>query len=450
MTQNRFVPYLKSDNNICLPVVSKDQINEILAKVYLTVGEGIFPKVMLDLENLQIVDYKLFYPHDPVLAKRVESVYRGASFRQEELNYLALISLFCYIWPMPSNNEEIIRALDFEVVLSRVLVETSFQLAKDSQNEHIFLPYWARLSFLRVMSTIPEAQIELHRLGNIACTPIRSHAFNAHVYSWPECSVIGLDFALEPILKNFNKYILHFFHTQHMSGPARLQRAWAEISATVLYFSSMAPVTKLSGLKIIFEETVAQDVHILTADQIDFILTHEIGHICCGHIELKNESARQQSDQSLLLHQLEFEADAFAINFVRSRILNELRYQLHPKRSGIDNTGNNGVEKSVDALTTYVGALDSVHLLFLFMSFVEQANEILQNRLDGRIIFRPRKSSHPPAAVRWERMNKMCMADVPHSNPLTTYAEGFLESVLDYIKQLDEDVLFSTANPSQF
>lgn len=58
--------------------------------------------------------------------------------------------------------------------------------------------------------------------------------------------MIGMNYALEPILKHLNRYLIHYFSIDEMAGPNRLSCAWGGIAPTVLYFWSDVAVTELT------------------------------------------------------------------------------------------------------------------------------------------------------------------------------------------------------------
>src|SRR5256885_17135279 len=89
-----------------------------------------------------------------------------------------------------------------------------------------------------------------------------------------------MNYALEPILKHLNRYLLHYFCTREMAGPKRLFRAWEGILPTVLHFWSDVVATRLTrSTNILYDEQMGVMAHRLAADQLDFIVMHDLGHV---------------------------------------------------------------------------------------------------------------------------------------------------------------------------
>jgi hypothetical protein len=150
--------------------------------------------------------------------------------------FLALRSLFQFTWPEPQSEDDIRFAAAYDFVLNQVLVDTALNLAGQFRVPDALLPYWGRLSFLRVMVELPSDNVARYGLDRMACTLVKRAKFNATTFVLENGPVIGMNYALEPILKHLNRYLLHYFCTREMAGPKRLSRAWEGIVPTVLHF----------------------------------------------------------------------------------------------------------------------------------------------------------------------------------------------------------------------
>ncbi|MGC1966348.1 MAG: hypothetical protein WA673_07805, partial [Candidatus Acidiferrales bacterium] len=325
MTENRYARWLKTDFDLCLPVMGKDGLNaiceQVALRVYRTMGLGPKkPSTYLDLEQLQVVDYSAFEGVSEEQRQFIAGLHTREPIRPEEMIFLALRSLFEFGWSKPTSNGDVRLAAAYDHVLNRVLTETALDLAKQFTAPEALLPYWGRLAFLRVMVDLPMEHIPRFGLDRVICTLVKRAKLNATTFALENGPVIGMDHALQPILKHFNRYLLHYFSTEEMAGPNRLSRAWKGIGPTVLHFWSDVAVIELTrSPTILFDEETAAMAHRLTADQIDFIVMHELGHVALDHPGRLRAESKTGRDATTLRHEFEFAADLFALGLMRSR-----------------------------------------------------------------------------------------------------------------------------------
>jgi hypothetical protein len=96
-----------------------------------------------------------------------------------------------------------------------------------------------------------------------------------------------------------------------MAGPKRLSRAWEGILPTVLHFWSDVVATALTrSPTILYEEEMAIEAHRLTADQLDFIVMHELSHVALDHPRRLRAESTPGRDVMTVRHEFEFAADA--------------------------------------------------------------------------------------------------------------------------------------------
>jgi hypothetical protein len=145
---------------------------------------------------------------------------------------------------------------------------------------------------------------------------------------------------LEPILKHFNRYLLHYFCTRETAGPKRLSRAWEGIVPTVLHFWSNVVATALTrSATVLYEEDMALMAHRLTADQLDFIVMHELGHVALDHPRRLQAEGKPGRDVTTIRHEFEFAADALALGLMRSKLVKEVRDKtVRPKAADAEIT----------------------------------------------------------------------------------------------------------------
>lgn len=402
---NRYTQHLASDNALCVPVLSQEKIGVILLRAQQIAealeGEGPKPKVSLDLEHLQVADYATFPPVTQQQQEAIRRLQTAEPIRTDEMAYLALRSLICLHWDKPKSEDDIRRAAAYDKALEMALTEASPFVARALARPEALLPYWGRLGFLRVMATIPDEQIEAQRLHRFACVLLKEPVFNARSFQYEDYGLIGLNCALEPILKSLNRMLLHFFHTQDMAGSRRLERAWASVVPTVAYFWARPAVAanRLSPFHVLFEEAMAWHAHALTASQVDFIIRHELGHLVLDHGR-RLRAVSDGAEAKGLRHEFEFAADAFAQGSLRSALYSRLRRELQWVQEPADAADSD--RKGLDALQDHQREVSGVRLLFTYMNAVDQIGQLLKRRLGDAI----------PSASRWIRIHPRANASL--------------------------------------
>lgn len=444
---NRYEPYIASDNGLCSIVLPKEMISEILLQTEVLAtqmeGKGSLPKIFLDLEHLQVADYASFPPLLPEQQEAIRKRQMTDPVRTDDMAYLALRSLIGFQWDKPQSEADIRRAAAYEKALELVLVEVSEQVSESLGSVNALLPYWGRLAFLRVMTAIPDEQIEAYGLSRIGCMLLKEPSFNARSFQYENHGLIGLNFALEPILKGMNRMLLHFFHTQDYSGPKRMERVLVSLVPIVAYFWANTPVRayKLSPYHAIFDEQVATSVHSLTATQVDFIVRHELGHLVHKHgPRMKN---RPESEETTALkHEFEFAADTFAQGSLRSSLYLRLRDDLQWD-SG-EKTPKERSDAALSRLRDHQSDVTAVRLLFLYMNVIEALGKLLKSRLGSAIMFRTKVDSHPSPSTRISQLNASHIAEHPPTSQVLRYAEGMFADVMAYAEALDDAALVKT------
>lgn len=376
MPENPYARWLKTDFDLCRPVLGRDGLNAILEQVMVSVHEamGLGPKhsTYLDLEQLQVADYRAFEGVSEEQRQFIADLHTREPIRPEEMIFLSLRSLFQFGWPEPTSNDDIRFAAAYDHVLNQVLIDTALGLAKQFSAVDALLPYWGRLAFLRVMVEIPIDNIARFGLGRVTCTLVKKAKLNATTFAFENGSMIGMNYALEPILKHLNRYLIHYFSTDELAGPNRLNRAWEGIAPTVLYFWSDVAVAELTrSPTILFEEHMAIMAHRLTSDQVAFIVMHELGHIALDHPRRLRLESKTGCDATTLQHEFEFAADGFALGLMRSKLLENLRTQsANPSARDAE---NDSVDQVTASFREYQEGLCAAYLLFVFMDFIQRA-----------------------------------------------------------------------------
>lgn len=441
---NRYAPFFSSDNNLCSPVLQKEKLYAILAyteqRANQIGGAGGAPQISLDLEHLQVADYAAFQPLRSEQQEAIRRIRNEAPIRVQDMTYLALRSLIGFHWEEPKSEDEVRRAAAYELALQLVLTEVSEATAEGLERTDAQLPYWGRLAFLRVMATIPEEQIESSGLSSIGCTLLKSPVFNARSFEYRDHGLIGLNFALEPILKGLNRMLLHFFSTQHLSGPRRMERALSSLIPVVAYFWAQTPVRayKLWPLHALFSKEMAFHAHALTASQIDFIVRHELGHLVLKH-GTRMQGRPASKETTALKHEFEFAADTFAQGSLRSSLYMQLRQELQWTAS--DKTPLERADTALTTLLNHQREVTGVRLLFQYMKVIDDLGRLMKARLGAPIMFRSNVDTHPSPADRVSQLDALHIGEHAPTSQVLRYAESFFEDVLTYAQSVEETVL---------
>lgn len=441
---NPYDRWLGDDNHKCLPVLNKQDMDDILAQVAIRVGlvmgKGPPPAVTaLDLEQIQVADYAAFDGVSEGQAEAIRKFHTQSPIRPDEMIYLGLRSLFQFTWPEPESEHDLRFAAAYDFVLKQILAERALNMSKDFSNEAALLPYWARMAFLRVMRGIPFENAERFGLSGAAVALVKKAKFNATTWAFENGPVIALNYALEPILKQLNRFILHYHSTREMAGPSRLQRAWHGMVPIVLHFwSDVSPARMLESSVTVYGEDAAVTLHRLTSSQVDFIVSHELGHVALDHPR-RLQKAREAGNASLIRHEFEFGADAFALGLMRSQLIDRMKHLTNADAKPESNA--DPASDVLFELHEHQRGLGAVYLLLIYMDFIQRAGAMLGKRLAHRVPISERMDTHPHASQRLNRLELMNAGDRLYTSPLKRFASDFFEDILNYANALNEDEL---------
>lgn len=421
-------------------------INETLRRMTVLaesmVGTGDRPQVSFDLEHLQIAEYSAFASDDAQRAA-IARLHATDPVRPDHLAYLALRSMIGLNWTKVESESDIKRAAAFEKALELTLLSICTQASESLVAMNSRLPYWGRLAFLRVMTTIPEENLQVNGLDRVACVLLKDPVFNARSYQYDDHALIGLNFALEPILKGLNRMLLHFHHSQALAGPKRMCRAWASMAPVVGYFWLHTPTSphRLTPSHVLFDPAYAQMAHSLTANQIDFIVRHEVGHLVLDHGR-RLRAVADSAEAQVLRKEFEYSADAFAHAGHRSALYARVRSELQwkPNQSGYTETAESVNAKVLSALHDYQEEGTAVRLLFAYMDVIERLGELLKRRL-GASLFRAASGTHPNPRERRSRLDAFYASEDPPTSQLIRYADSFFSEVVAYAESLSDEEL---------
>ena len=435
---------MATDFGLCHPLVPELAIRATVAKAGDIVARqrgssGPPPAVMLDLEQFQMVDYAAFDGVNDEQRSMLLTLHGNGPIRSDEMIYLALRSLVEPVFAPPASVSDLQWATAFELELNIGLRHLADKLSSRFNDAQALLPYWGRRSYLSVMGDFPIADAPQLQPGRVACALIKRPQFNATTFALNRSSLIGVNWALEPILKNFNRFLLHYFHTQESAGPSRISRAWRSIAPTVFFFWSDTDVREIfSGSSLLFDVHVAKLGQSLTADQVDFIVSHELGHVASNHGPRLQAARSQGADVSRMRHEFEFAADAFA-------------YAC--RHAGENESASKQRQTTDDYLASVVTdhmpadpsiRLDATCLLFTYMDFVDQCGQVLSQRLGVRLPLRRKMDSHPAPRARLKKLETRFRNGAPHETALTRYTSDFLGSVLAHLSAMDDEAMLAS------
>lgn len=286
------------------------------------------------------------------------------------------------------------------------------------------MPYWLRLSQLRIMSHIPNNLINNAQLDKIFFFPIHRRGLNATSCSINGQKYVTANFGLNGILHELNRFIYHFQSTEVYSLGNREKRALPEIVPVVLYFlTSCSP--RYFFPQFLFGQS-GWKVKTLTDYQLDFIVLHEIAHHILEHPEraslIKDYVERQNK-----ITKFEYEADTLANALMASAVMTE----------------REGEPRNKNSVIVYADAIEAVELLFEHMNFIEQMEENIRSRFGGVINIASIKGAHPDAYTRLEYFHRIFKDENRPLSEIAIYARGLYNKMIDYCRELSNDEMAS-------
>jgi hypothetical protein len=424
--KNIYSQLMGEENALCVPLIEPDLLQGLPLYAANLAGldeESKFPTIVLDLEQIQILDYTSVSNVSERQKTIINAKLKKIPSAPDELAFLALKSLYTYVWCEIKNKEEFEIAVKTESALNYVLSEQALKMAPELMYQDAKLPYWIRLSYLRVMSKVPESIICEGKLDTVACYPIKSLFFNAKSSTFKNDTspIIGFNYALEPILKLLNRLFIHFYSSQHLAGKTRIERAWKELLPIVQYLNGTATAFELTPNSVLFSVEDAKLAQDISADQVDFIMLHELGHILYGH-PFKLDELKRDGNEIEAMYELELEADGFFHQVYNKWLLQE-------------------GDKSLDSkLGEYANLIEGGQLLFIYMDFLEKAKSKVASF--GTIKVAPSLSdTHPTANQRLSHLNTL--VGITSKSNRIIYAMELFDDILNYMDSSYEDELLS-------
>lgn len=438
-TGNEYIDRMADDNDLCIPVINQKQIYDLLANVDAMIKAMGFsdyskPKTILDLDQLQVLDYSKLPSLLPEQINYINQSLGKVKADPQDLIFFGLRSLVSFAWELPQSIRDVQIAAAHEIALQTAISHIADTIDYNFWKEDTLLPYWMRLSYLNALSKMPKEVLVEYRLDKVACIPVKNTVFNASSIVYDGNYYISMNYALEPILKFMNRFLVHFFTTrENFAGLKRTQRALDEIAAIIFHFIRNVPANNIFSYSVIYGVDSATSVQWLTADQVEFIFKHEIGHLFYRHPQ-RLAGVDPAVDNIQARHQFEYEADAFAASMLKMEISATQSHSVVAEDSTIE-------EKR--ELKEYIRGFNPVQLLFIYMSFIDKAGDRMRSRLSNICSFVPKNHSHPSPSDRLAKLKQMMPKDVVDQNPLIEYAEKFFNDILQYVDDLEDAELIA-------
>lgn len=420
---------ISTDWDLISFVISKDEIDDIVASAAaLTIQGGESPLFMestiLDLESLCTLDYRQLPELTHIQMDLMEKRLSGETDSVVDMFFLELRCTFSLGWKVPESNDDI-RAISYHnSTFNNLIYRKADFLASSFGSNRYKMPYWLRLSQLRIMSHIPNNLINNAQLDKIFFFPIHRRGLNATSCSINGQKYVTANFGLNGILHELNRFIYHFQSTEIYSLGNREKRALPEIVPVVLYFlTSCSP--RYFFPQFLFGQS-GWKVKTLTDYQLDFIVLHEIAHHILEHPEraslIKDYAERQNK-----ITKFEYEADTLANALMASAVMTERDDEPRNKNSVI----------------VYADAIEAVELLFEHMNFIEQMEENIRSRFGGVINIASIKGAHPDAYTRLEYFHRIFKDENRPLSEIAIYARGLYNKMIDYCRELSNDEMAS-------
>jgi len=248
-----------------------------------------------------------------------------------------------------------------------------------------------------------------------------------------------MDYALEPILKHFNRYLLHYFSTEEIAGPNRLSRAWEGIGTTVGRTALLVRLGCHRADALLDDPLRRRDGgHGSPPDHRPDRLHHARSRPCRARSSRPAPGGKQDG--------MRRDNSTSRVRVCRGCIctwLDALKIGQRSSCQKYDSQSNRGGKQSSrpgNRLAPRVSAR-AWRCIFTvgFMDFIQRARELLRGRLGEHINIRSRMDTHRKARARLERLELMNIGEHLYTSALQRYARDFLKAVLDYAAALDDE-----------
>jgi hypothetical protein len=170
------------------------------------------PKVIMNLDYLALMDYSDAYAlNDQDLRDVLAVIENSRLYDSLEIIELTVQSLVFLIWPSLKSQKEKDRIPFIEFELWKTSKQISKYIFEQRKDIGVKLPPWARIAYLGVLSTIPDAHQSKELVSSTPCILLRSCDVNAYTFPLKGRKAIVMDYALEPFLRSINRMFGTYF-----------------------------------------------------------------------------------------------------------------------------------------------------------------------------------------------------------------------------------------------
>ncbi|WP_109372556.1 MULTISPECIES: hypothetical protein [Proteus] len=416
---------INADWKIINLVLNQNEMDDLVTRAAaLTIQGGESPFFMestiLDLESVCTIDYRQLPELTLDKVKLIEEWLSGQTDSIIDMLFLELRSTFTLGWKEPKSNDDI-RAISYHnSVFNNLIYKKALSLASNFGSNRYNMPYWLRLSQLRIMSHIPNKLIRDAHIDEIFFFPVHRRGLNATSVSFNKLKFITANFGLNGILHELNRFIYHFQSTEIFSLGNREIRALPEIMPIVLYFlTTSSPIHFFP--QFLFGSS-SWKVKTFTDYQLDFIVLHEISHHILEHPD-RVSLIKDHIERKHKIKQFEFEADTLANVLMASDVMRDKRSQ--------------------HSTIIYTDAIEAIELLFEHMNFIEKMEQIICDRFGSFIHITSTKGIHPDAYTRLEYFHRIFTDKNRSPTETALYARGLYEKITNYCLKLSDDEIAS-------
>lgn len=419
----KYASYMGSDIKLCQPLLTQIQLltmlyrtQEMLKKFDAEVNKT--KLLMIDLDQLMTLDYRSLPKVTDEQRLVMEDIFNSEPISPDELIFQTLRTVLFTSFPLPESREELINMCYYREIENFVALSMISEILEKFSEPMTLQPYWPRLSQLRIMMHIPEEFVKKNGLDNIVFYPIKKRGMNASSLVYDNFRFITVNYALEPILDDFNTILVHFFSTKEMAGEKRYIRALSNLLPRALYFSTEISPLKFPCNPICFNND-GKNMHNTTAEQIDFIMMHELSHHLYCHPQRKRDVLKSENANEKL-KAFELEADDLSVKMI-----------LWKFQDGVNRSKKRGDLKiPFEVIYSLDLSIVSILILFEHMIFVEGANKIMKEKLLDFIPINLVSGVHPPAQERKEKFLEALGDSLRGSSPISRYASEFYKNAL--------------------
>ncbi len=317
------------------------------------------------------------------------------------------------------------------------VIEEEF-LGKDTQD--LLVPAWGNMYWEDLMNPTQLQWFKSDPAKDMKFMLLPYHDFHSATAKINDSFVISLDVSIESTLTLINSFMLHAQNQVRKGRDFPIRLALDIFNTLFRQFVEPVPVRDLPLFPCLPLEYYFE-MQELSKLQIQFLMSHEFGHVVLGHNSKESTKyfdAKIEEGFSIKAlsrsHEAEFEADIFAMGFLRDQKINHLfsefrmnKVSLHSK-SRVSEKKNHvdqefDIEKQVNELKSIRFA---VELLFIYHDMFEAVllpyTDVKRNR-----------ESHPQASDRMGNLRRLFPAGFHRAGEFVFVAQTVAKMFKEYV-----------------